>query len=116
MNAAVNRNAFSPETWSAWDICMADMPFEDTPEVKRRPVLILAIQNDSVLVAKLTTHYPRRQDYDLQSWERAGLDKPTAVRMEQQRILPLHSIVRKIGHVSEYDIFRMRKMILAARK
>lgn len=53
-----------------WDVYLADVPFEDLPEVKLRPVIIL---EDSVIVVdclKMTSQPPRRGEYVFEILER----------------------------------------------
>ena len=65
--------------YNRWEIWEANVPFEDTPGSKRRPVLIYTERDDDVLCFKMTSHEPRYQtlegEYEIMRWEDAGLKK-----------------------------------------
>ena len=44
---------------SRWDVCYADIQFEDKNESKRRPVLVLNSNSVCILTAKITGHDER---------------------------------------------------------
>lgn len=94
-----------------WDVYIANVPFEDLPQSKPRPVVILA---DSVLVVdclKMTSQPPRRGEYALQKWREAGLLKPTTVRISKRLLLNHSALLKRIGALHPIDIFEIQKKI-----
>ena len=67
-----------------YDIYWADFAFEDTNEVKRRPVVI--IENGTVVdIAKVTKHKPRyKYDLVLLDWEKEGLSTKSTIRLDKR--------------------------------
>ena len=63
-----------------------DFHYEDKPETsKERPAVVVVIKHDDkhVLLAKITTHGPRKEfkgEISLEDWEEAGLDHKSTVR------------------------------------
>ena len=94
-----------------WDIYIANVPFEDVPQSKLRPVIIL---KDFVLTAdclKMTSKPPRAGEYALQKWHEAGLLKPTTVRISKRLLLNHNALLRRIGAVHPIDILEIQKRI-----
>lgn len=94
-----------------WDIYIANVPFEDLPQSKPRPVIILA---DSVLVIdclKMTSKPPRRGEYVLQKWREAGLLKPTTVRISKRLLLNRNVFLKRIGTLHPIDVLEIQKRI-----
>lgn len=78
---------------SKWDVCFADVPFEEMSASKVRPVLIL--DDSAVLIdcLKMTSHGPRPGEYVLQDWQTCGLKKQTTVRLSKRLALDRKSVV-----------------------
>lgn len=95
-----------------WDVCMADVPFEDLPQSKVRPVLILGVQ-EAVLIDcfKMTSHAPREGEYALKEWKAAGLRKETTVRLGKRLVLEQKRIRKKIGRLDKLDILNITKLL-----
>ena len=94
-----------------WDIYIADVPFEDLPQSKPRPVIIL---EDSVVLIdciKMTGHPPRRGEYALQKWQEAGLLKPTTVRVSKRLALSPRFFRKRIGSLHPVDIIEIQKRL-----
>lgn len=95
-----------------WDIFLADVPFEDVPQSKVRPVLVLDDAAFLVDCLKMTSHPPRAGEYVLQRWREAGLHKPTTVRLSK-RLLLHPSVFRKhIGSLHAVDIIEISKRLV----
>lgn len=94
-----------------WDIYIADVPFEDLPESKLRPVLIL--DGDVLLVdcLKMTSHPPRPGEYSLQKWREAGLHKATTVRLSKRLLLNQDALRKYVGHLQPIDILEIEKRL-----
>lgn len=97
---------------SKWEVCLADVPFEEIAASKIRPVLIL--DDSAVLIdcLKLTSHGPRPGEYVLQDWQACGLKKQTTVRLSKRLALPNTRIIKKIGTLSILDIAEIQKRLI----
>ncbi|MFJ1804653.1 MULTISPECIES: type II toxin-antitoxin system PemK/MazF family toxin [unclassified Streptomyces] len=84
------------------EIWWANVPFEDGPEVKDRPCLVLTVRGDRVTVAKITSKY---RD------ERAGViplppgavgdarGRPSFLETDELRQVPVEDFRRRVGVV-----------------
>ncbi|MEU5278893.1 type II toxin-antitoxin system PemK/MazF family toxin [Streptomyces asoensis] len=84
------------------EIWWANVPFEDSPEVKDRPCLVLTVRGDRVTVAKITSKY-----HD----ERAGViplppgavgdarGRPSFLETDELRQVPVADFRRRVGVV-----------------
>ena len=87
-----------------WDIWYAAVPFEDTNEIKKRPVLILDTQDILTVVAmKLTSKPPRLNEYSLTDLVAAGLLTPTTARIGKIAKLSRNNLIKKFGSLCEKD-------------
>ncbi len=69
-------------TYTAGDIWIADIRFTDGTASKKRPVLILWIDNQDAVVSAVTTAAPRTPtDVLLLDWFESGLRLPSTVRL-----------------------------------
>jgi|GEM_PF-2266607 hypothetical protein len=94
-----------------WDIYIADVPFEDLPETKLRPVVVL---EDSVILIdclKMTSQAPRPGEYVLKMWKEAGLKKPTTVRISKRLLLKPDAIRKHVGSLHPIDILEIQKRL-----
>jgi len=98
------------EPWQVW---WANVKFEDSDEVKKRPVLILDTEKMIAFALKMTTHEPRRGDYILLDWQRACLPKKTCVRFHQKLELCEDIITNQIGALSLLDIVNILRILKA---
>ena len=64
------------------DIFSVEFPFSDLLGRERRPGLVLAVDTLDALLARLTTRPPRDLNHAaLRFWAKAGLPKPSTVRL-----------------------------------
>lgn len=91
-----------------WDIWWAIVKFEDSNDCKERPVLIY---NDAVYVISFkmtsTDRGDGQNEYKIKEWHRAGLEKPTSVRIGKVLKLEEKDLLRKIGRLSPADIMQL---------
>ena len=80
-----------------WDIYFAHVPFEDLPESKPRPVIVLDDLTVAVVCLKMTSHSPRLGEYSLKRWRDAGLMKPTTVRISKRLSLGRKQFIKRLG-------------------
>ncbi|MDR0935750.1 MAG: type II toxin-antitoxin system PemK/MazF family toxin [Oscillospiraceae bacterium] len=102
------------ENKNAWDIWVADVPFENSDGHKIRPVIILEDSDDSVQVVQmmmLTTHTPRLGEYALRYWRESGLHRPTTARISKIIDLPQDSFSYKIGTLNSDDIEEIYRLL-----
>ena len=90
-----------------WDIWLAKVAFEDAPEItKNRPVLIMDNMQCLVLSFKITSHTPRtsyKDEYQIIEWQKAGLLKPSTLRISKKILLPKDSFIFKLGKLQPID-------------
>lgn len=96
-----------------YEIWQANVKFEDSPEVKQRPVMIW---NDCafVIVAYKLTGADRgdnREEFKIEHWKEAGLTKPTTVRILKVLRLTRKDLVVKIGELDFRDRLRFELRI-----
>ena len=95
-----------------WDIWIAKVKYEDSEEVKVRPVLIVNGMERCVLSLKITSHTPRESfdgEYQVVEWEKAGLIKPSTIRIGKRIILPEEAFIKKIGRLTDIDRTNVEK-------
>jgi mRNA interferase MazF len=86
------------------DIVAVEFPFSDFRERKRRPGLVLAVDDHDALLARLTTHPPRDdRDTALQFWMEAGLPKPSNVRLTKLATVDRRLLHHRIGRLHPED-------------
>lgn len=92
--------------FNRWDVWFASVRFEDSTEVKSRPVVITDHGEVYVLALKVTSHAPRDVwgEYALVYWREAGLSKPSTVRISKRLRLEPHDMIRKVGTLHPADI------------
>ncbi len=90
--------------YEIWD---ANVKFEDSNDVKQRPVLIW---NNTAFVAAYkmtgTDRGNNKDEYRVEYWKEAGLDKPTAIRIVKPLKLNENDLVKKRGNLDPRDILK----------
>jgi len=94
-----------------WDVWWASVRFEDKPEAKQRPVVILSSGIVYVCALKVTSQEPRSGDYVLSLWQYAGLIKPSTVRIDKVIKLKQQEMSHRIGALHPVDILAIQKML-----
>ena len=94
-----------------WDIYLANVPFEDLPETKIRPVLILDAACVAIDCLKMTSHAPRSGEYALKHWQEAGLHKPTTVRLSKRLELESEAFLKRLGTLHIMDRLEIQKRL-----
>jgi hypothetical protein len=103
------------EKFSAGDIYFARVKFEDSDEIKIRPVLILNETSYAVISLKMTSQPARAWDmgdYTLRDWKESGLSKQTVVRVSKICRLTGKDMLKKIGVVSSYDWYKIEELYM----
>lgn len=104
-------------TIKPWEVWFASVRFEDSPEVKKRPVVVTSSGEIYVLALKVTSHAPRNEwgEYALQQWQAAGLKKPSTVRIGKRLRLEYRDMVHKIGRLHPLDIMAIQRILAGSR-
>ena len=94
-----------------YEIWSAKVKFEESDEVKERPVLIW--NDQPFLIVYKTTGTDRGdnlEEYRIRYWKEAGLTKPTSIRLRKVLKLEKRDFVRKIGELDRRErlVFELR--------
>lgn len=92
-----------------YEIWYANVRYEDSDEVKERPILIWNDQAYLVVSYKLTgtDRGDNNKEYRIKYWKEAGLAKPTSIRIEKILQLTHADIRTKIGVLDPRDQFAL---------
>lgn len=91
-------------TIQAGDFWVADIPYTSGAASKKRPVLILWVDGNDVVVAAVTSAQPRTNtDVTLTDWSVSGLRVASTVRLSRLDCLENSLLLAKIGRVSNSD-------------
>ncbi|MBL7064613.1 MAG: type II toxin-antitoxin system PemK/MazF family toxin [Anaerolineae bacterium] len=91
------------------DFWVADIPFTDGSASKKRPVLVLWLDGQDVIVAAVTSAAPRTPaDVSLVDWRTGGLRVPSTVRLSRLDCLEQFLLLFRLGHVSPADAQRLK--------
>jgi len=86
------------------DFWIAYILFTSGSASKKRPVLILWLDAQDVIVAAVTSASPRSvTDVTLQDWQQSGLRVASVVRLARLDCLEKSLLIARIGHISQAD-------------
>ena len=104
-------------TIKPWEVWFAAVRFEDSPQIKNRPVVVTSSGAIYVMALKVTSHVPRNEwgEYALQHWQAAGLNKPSTVRIGKRLRLQQSDMVHRIGKLHPVDILNIQRIIAGNR-
>ena len=86
------------------EVVSVEFPFTDMQGRKRRPGVVLAIDSNDLLLARITTHEPRDQfDVSLDGWAAIGLPKPSTIRLVKLVSIDARLVHHSIGVLSRKD-------------
>ncbi len=94
-----------------FDLVLVPFPFTDLSKSKKRPCLVLNVfqpKNLSThfIAAMVTSHlegHPFPQDTSIEEFEKAGLPKPSLIRLSKLVTLDVSLIDKKLGKLSSKD-------------
>ena len=97
---------------SRYEIWYANVKFEDSLEIKERPVLILNETAYIITAYKMTgTARDSDREVPVKYWKEAGLSKPTYIRISKPLRLEKNDLTRKIGKLDDRDRLRVELRI-----
>jgi len=86
------------------DFWIAEIAFTDGSATKKRPVLILWLDGQDVVVAAVTSVLPRTvTDVALSNWQQSGLRVASTVRLFRLDCLEQSLMIANIGKITEAD-------------
>jgi mRNA interferase MazF len=86
------------------EVVAVEFPFTDMQGRKRRPGVVLAVDSNDLLLARITTHEPRDPfDVSLEDWTAIGLPKPSTVRLLKLVSNDARLVHHSIGVLSQAD-------------
>ncbi len=98
------------------DVVLVPFPFADARGAKTRPALVVndpeyEAETGNLIIAQITSQAPRfSSDYTLKGWRRAGLVKPSIVRVKLATLAA--SLVRyRPGRVSPAELAEVDKRL-----
>jgi len=93
------------KNYSSGEIILVRFSFSDTQETKRRPALVLLdTEDEDVIVAKITSRlYYTDFDVQIKEWQKAGLLRPSTLRLHKINTLAKSVIDRKLGQLELED-------------
>ncbi len=95
----------------AGEFWVADIPFTSGEGSKKRPILVLWLDEDDVVAAVVTSSKPRTQtDVTLNDWSVSGLRVPSTVRLSRLDCLEKSLLIAKIGQISESDANNLKEV------
>ena len=86
-------------------VVLAEFPFADMRQTKRRPALVLSqdSENDIVLLRITSTPREGNSDVPIREWQEAGLRLPSVVRVEKVVTSNLVFVHQLLGTLSSSD-------------
>lgn len=89
-----------------------EFPFTDMQGRKRRPGVVLAVDANDILLARVTTHEPRDMfDVPLLGWAAVGLPRPSTVRLLKVVSIDARLVHHSIGVLLEADRTRLAESV-----
>lgn len=97
-----------------WEVWWARVKFEDSEEVKKRPVIIYDNKVTYIVSFKVTSHEVRKNfkgEYEIIKWQKAGLAKPSVVRLSRMLKMLESDFIEKIGDLDDIDIYGIETLV-----
>ena len=98
-------------TIKAGEFWIAEIQYTNGADAKKRPVLILWLDGQDVIVALVTSAQPpTNTDVLLNRWAESGLRLASPVRLSRLDCLEQSLFTKKIGQLSETDATQLKKV------
>lgn len=94
-------------------LLLVKFPQTDLKKEVKRPALVLADMNDDdVIVARITSELTQREhDCLIKSWQSAGLLLPSVARIGKVATLHKRFVSRKLGSLSQEDFQSAKEIV-----
>ena len=93
------------------DFWVANIPFTNGADSKKRPILLLWLDGEDVVAAAVTSAKPRSQtDVFLNDWSISGLRVASTVRLSRLDCLEKSLLLAKIGQISQADAAAVKQV------
>jgi mRNA interferase MazF len=93
------------------ELWIAEIFYTNGTDSKKRPVLVLWVDSQDVVVAAVTSALPRTAtDVPLNQWLESGLKVPSTVRLSRLDCLESALFHKKVGQLSELDAVELKKV------
>lgn len=93
------------------DFWLANISFTNATGSKKRPILVLWLDAQDLVVAAVTSASPRSPtDVLLVDWQTSGLRGPSTVRLSRLDCLEQSLMLIKLGHLSAGDAQRIQQV------
>ena len=96
----------TPQPGEFW---VADVPFAQGRDSKKRPVLVLWLEGQTAVVAAVTSARPRcATDVPLVEWPSEGLRLASTLRLSCLDCFEHSLLLKRLGHIGSQDAERVR--------
>jgi mRNA interferase MazF len=93
------------------DFWVANIPFTNGADSKKRPILLLWLDGEDVVAAAVTSAKPRSQtDVFLNDWSVSGLRVASTVRLSRLDCVEKSLLLAKIGQISQADAAAVKQV------
>jgi len=100
--------------YKAWEIWLAQVRFEDSSQIKLRPVLVVPDGHGSFLMVKMTKSEPRSQyEHRITEWQWSGLSYETIIRTGKFLSLGEPDMIHKLGDLHPVDVTGFQTKLIA---
>lgn len=102
---------------SRYAIVIALMSFEDGSGDKKRPVMVVKFNDETLMVLKITSQFEhksemiQKQYFEIIDWFKAGLKKPSWIDTVRYYEIDNKYEFTVLGHLTERDIERFKVFI-----
>ncbi len=99
--------------YDSGEIILIEFVFSDIQQTKRRPGLVLLDTGDEdIIVAKITSRpYYTQFDLTITEWQKAGLLRPSTVRLHKINTLSKSLINRRLGKLESSDWQKIKEKL-----
>jgi mRNA interferase MazF len=93
------------------ELWIAEIFYTNGSDAKKRPVLVLWVDHQDVVVAVVTSASPRTvTDVPLTQWVESGLRVPSTVRLSRLDCLEVSLFRKKVGQLEELDAAELKRV------
>jgi|AGTN01.3.fsa_nt_gi PemK-like protein. len=97
-----------------WDIWLANVKFEDSDEIKQRPVVIIN-HTAFILCLKVTSNITREEcggNYLIRNWRETGLEMPSVVMLDKAIKIENGDLNKRIGTLHPNDVLLIQHRLI----